>query len=73
VAQRPQEAIPNPVRVEVTEKCVACGICTTKFNCPALVADAKGHVSIDRSWCVDCGLCLYVCPKGAIQKAEVAS
>ena len=73
VAQRKDDAIPNPVRVEAhKDKCISCGICTTMFSCPALKPDAEGKVDIDRAWCVDCGLCVEVCPKGALLPVEEA-
>ena len=72
VAQRRDQAIPQPRPVEVTDDCVACGICLTMFNCPALKAGPEGKVRVDRTWCVDCGLCLAVCPKGAIVPREDA-
>ena len=53
--------------------CLACGVCTTWFVCPALARDEQGYVSIDPAWCVDCGLCLQVCPHQAIAAREVAS
>jgi indolepyruvate ferredoxin oxidoreductase alpha subunit len=59
--------------LEPAHACVGCGVCTTLFVCPALKPDAKGHISIDPSWCVDCGLCQYVCAHGALIPAEVTS
>ncbi len=50
--------------------CTACGLCQRWFGCPALTADARGHVSVDRTWCVDCGVCVDVCSHGAIRKEE---
>ena len=71
-AQRPKDAVPKPVKVRITDKCNACGVCLTRFNCPALYAGPE-KTEIDRSWCVDCGLCVYVCPQKAIQPVEEAS
>jgi indolepyruvate ferredoxin oxidoreductase alpha subunit len=59
--------------LEPVGACVACGLCTSWFACPALVRDAQGHISIDRDWCVDCGLCDEVCAQGAIVPVEVLS
>jgi len=53
--------------LEVTENCTACRHCLDNFECPALVFDeADGRVAIDQVRCVGCGVCLHVCPEGAI-------
>jgi indolepyruvate ferredoxin oxidoreductase alpha subunit len=59
------------IPVEVTEDCDGCAYCVKQFECPALVyhedeAKEEKYVSIDRILCTDCGVCLNVCPKGAI-------
>jgi indolepyruvate ferredoxin oxidoreductase alpha subunit len=57
---------PREVRVDA-EKCTGCMICINDFGCPAISFDkAKKKVSIDPMICVDCGLCVDVCQKGAI-------
>ena len=67
------EAIPHPVRVEVTDDCVECNLCLERFECPALYRDeALGRTAVNRQICVDCGLCIQVCPKGAIVAAKEA-
>jgi len=59
------------IPVKVTEDCDGCAFCIKQFECPALIyhededKDEK-YVSIDRILCTDCGVCLNVCPKGAI-------
>jgi indolepyruvate ferredoxin oxidoreductase alpha subunit len=66
----PEEAIPERKRVEVTDDCVECNFCLERFECPALYHDQElGRVTINRELCVDCGLCIQVCPKGAIVEA----
>ncbi len=63
----PEEAIPERKRVEVTDDCVECNFCLERFECPALYHDQElGRVTVNRELCVDCGLCIQVCPKGAI-------
>jgi indolepyruvate ferredoxin oxidoreductase alpha subunit len=63
------------IPVEVTEDCDGCAFCIKQFECPALIyhedenKDEK-YVSIDRILCTDCGVCLNVCPKGAIQAVK---
>ncbi len=50
-----------------TESCVGCGYCTTWFECPALVRGPDGRARVDEQLCVECGLCVQVCPQGAIR------
>ena len=53
--------------VRVTEECSGCRECLDMFECPALVwDDATGTVGIGRAACNQCGVCLHVCPTGAI-------
>ena len=57
----------HPVRVKVTEDCNGCSYCIDFFECPALqLNEEEDRVEIDRSLCVDCGVCVYACPRGAI-------
>ena len=63
------------IPVEITEDCDGCAYCVKQFECPALVyhedeAKDEKYVSIDRILCTDCGVCLNVCPKGAIVAKE---
>ncbi|HHN75201.1 MAG TPA: indolepyruvate ferredoxin oxidoreductase subunit alpha [Acidobacteria bacterium] len=51
--------------VQVNSRCDLCGLCLKRFGCPALVAGEE-KVEIDRSICVDCGVCVHACAKGAI-------
>ena len=65
-----EEAIPEKRRVKVTEDCVECNFCHDRFECPALFNNEElGRTDINRQICVDCGLCLEICPKGAIVEA----
>jgi indolepyruvate ferredoxin oxidoreductase alpha subunit len=59
----------DPVDVMVTEDCDGCGFCHQHFECPALVAVDDGQrTAVDPLVCNGCGVCLDVCPKGAIVK-----
>jgi indolepyruvate ferredoxin oxidoreductase alpha subunit len=66
----PDEAIKERKRVMVTDDCVECNFCLERFECPALYHDQElGRTDINRELCVNCGLCIQVCPKGAIVEA----
>ena len=54
-------------QMEVTEHCIGCRHCLDDFECPALVFDdLSNRVDIDQMRCIGCGVCLHVCPEGAI-------
>jgi indolepyruvate ferredoxin oxidoreductase, alpha subunit len=58
------------IPVEVTDACDGCGFCIKHFECPALIYhenEDEKYVRIDPLLCTDCGVCLNVCPKGAIR------
>jgi len=48
------------------EKCTLCLICTSEFACPAIILE-HGRVYIDPKLCTGCGVCVQVCPLGAIK------
>lgn len=55
------------------ESCGCARICTRVFACPGLVWDKENNRSrIDNVMCSGCGVCVSVCPNGAITKEEVA-
>jgi indolepyruvate ferredoxin oxidoreductase alpha subunit len=57
--------------MEITPDCVACETCYRDFECPAIGADPEsGIAKIDYTLCSGCGVCVDVCPKGAIVKRE---
>lgn len=65
-----KEAVPKKIPVKVTEKCTTCNFCLDRFECPALYHDQElDRTNINHQLCVECGLCLQVCPKKAIVKA----
>jgi indolepyruvate ferredoxin oxidoreductase alpha subunit len=52
----------------VTEDCTGCLHCLEDFECPALSLDeTDGRVVIDGVRCIGCGVCVHVCPAGAIR------
>ncbi len=67
--------ITEHIPVDVTDDCDGCAYCIKQFECPALIyhedeGQDEKYVSIDRILCTDCGVCLNVCPKGAIVLKE---
>ncbi len=54
----------------VTDRCKNCKLCM-KLGCPA-ISVVDGNVKIDPTQCNGCGLCVGVCPFGAIEKKEAA-
>jgi indolepyruvate ferredoxin oxidoreductase alpha subunit len=63
----PKEAITERTSVMVTDDCTECNFCLERFECPALYHDEElGRPNINQSLCTQCGVCLQICPKGAI-------
>ncbi|MFZ0132754.1 MAG: thiamine pyrophosphate-dependent enzyme [Desulfobacterales bacterium] len=59
----------DPIEVTVTEDCDGCGYCLQHFECPALIAEDDGRrTAVDPLVCNGCGVCLAICPNGAIDK-----
>lgn len=64
---------PRTAPVRVTGACRNCRICYERFECPALSEDpALGRPVVDRRLCIDCGVCVDICPFGAIAAGEDA-
>ena len=58
-------------QVQVDATCTGCMVCTSQFECPALVYDETARkVSVDLLICSGCGVCLDVCPARAIRRRE---
>jgi indolepyruvate ferredoxin oxidoreductase alpha subunit len=50
--------------IDLEEDCTGCKTCVTRFGCPALLFDDhQKKVKIDDSLCIECGICLYACPR----------
>lgn len=59
------------ISMALTGICIACGYCTTWFECPSLQRGPDGLVDIDRRTCIDCGICIQVCAQGAIRPRQI--
>ena len=72
IAQRPcalLKSVKYDGLCEITDACRKCKLCM-KLGCPAISVDQEGTVHIDATQCNGCGLCIGVCPFGAIKKAD---
>jgi len=57
-----------PVFYVDKDVCVGCRLCVLDFMCPAIKIDQdSGKAEIDPLLCTGCGVCVQVCPKGAIK------
>ena len=66
VARRTGELGFTPRKVVLDEdRCNGCKICITYFGCPS-IHFSDGKATIDYGTCVDCGMCVEVCKRGAI-------
>ena len=73
IAQRPcalLKYVKYSGRCVVTDRCKKCKMCM-KLGCPA-ISVKDGAVRIDPNQCNGCGLCVNVCPFGAIEKEAEA-
>ena len=71
IAQRPcalLKRVKYTGHCEINDKCRKCKLCM-KLGCPA-ISENDGAVKIDMTQCNGCGLCINVCPFGAIEKKE---
>ena len=65
-----EEAIPDRKTVKITDDCTECNFCIERFECPAIYHDQElGRTNIDPQICSGGGVCLSICPKGAIVEA----
>lgn len=71
IAQRPcalLKTVKYSGRCEINQMCKKCRKCMG-LGCPAIRND-DGVISIDATQCNGCGLCIGICPFGAIEKKE---
>lgn len=71
IAQRPcalLKTVKYSGRCKITDKCKNCKLCM-KLGCPA-ISLKDGRPVIDKTQCNGCGLCVNVCPFGAIEKCD---
>jgi len=53
------------VAFEITEECLACGVCMDE--CPVeAISEGDNIFVIDSNECTECGSCTEVCPNDAI-------
>ncbi len=70
IAQRPcalLKTVKYSGNCVITDKCRNCKMCT-KLGCPAIL-NSSNSPKIDKTQCNGCGLCINVCPFGAIEKS----
>jgi len=71
IIKYPEELEENRIKVEITDECNGCNYCLDFFECPALLLnEEENRVEIDRKFCVDCGVCIFACPRGAIIRVD---
>ncbi|KAH7830737.1 [FeFe]-hydrogenase [Monocercomonoides exilis] len=62
----------GPSKVMVTDACEGCVARPCMTNCPKkAISRVDGKAVIDQSKCIACGMCVKVCPYGAIIKKRV--
>jgi len=69
IAQRPcalLKTVSYKGKCKITDACKKCNLCM-KLGCPA-ISLVDGKTVIDPTQCNGCGLCVNVCPFGAIEK-----
>ncbi|MBP3359841.1 MAG: indolepyruvate ferredoxin oxidoreductase subunit alpha [Clostridia bacterium] len=71
IAQRPcalLKTVKYTGKCKISDKCKKCKMCM-KLGCPA-ISVVDGEIVVDANQCNGCGLCINVCPFGAIEKED---
>lgn len=63
-----QQAREEAARCLLCAMCRSCSACTELFGCPAF-REEGGRIVIDDALCTGCGVCVALCPNGAIHEA----
>ncbi len=61
-----KEGMFGEIKVTIDDSCTNCSKCINDFQCPAIYSNGK-KAEIDYSICIGCGVCMQVCPVGAIK------
>ena len=68
IVNRAARAAQAVFAMSITDDCVGCRACIDTFECPAILFDEEeNHAQIDQNRCIGCGVCVHVCPAGAIR------
>ena len=71
IAQRPcalLKSVKYTGKCKINDNCKKCKLCL-KLGCPAISFDGE-KIVIDETQCNGCGLCMNVCPFGAMEKED---
>jgi indolepyruvate ferredoxin oxidoreductase alpha subunit len=64
--ERADQFLPHRKARVDEEKCIACDVCITQFNCPAFHYNERGKVEVDEFLCIGCTACVDgLCPTDA--------
>ncbi|MDR3346755.1 MAG: indolepyruvate oxidoreductase [Campylobacteraceae bacterium] len=68
--ERSEKFLPKTKAKVNEDKCVACDICISQFNCPAFSYNENGKVQVDGFLCIGCAACIDgLCPTNAFELA----